>query len=64
MVYKATYKWYDTNTYCTNLFESPDTESIADYLKKKGITDYDIYEVPDYEVESSKRKGMPYITLV
>ena len=59
-VYFVTYRWYDTDTFCTNLCIADSEEAV-----RKCFADSEILAVRlvanDSEYQEAKRKGMPEI---
>lgn len=62
--FQATFKWYDTDTYCTNLCVAESEEEVREHYECKGCEVVSVKEAKDYEVESAKRKGMPIVKIV
>lgn len=59
--YNVTFKWYDTDTYCSNIAKAECAEDV-----KAHYTKYDsnptITEASSYEVEAAKERGKPIVT--
>lgn len=57
--FKATFRWYNTNTYCTNMALAESVEDVrAHYSKHEVIS---ISEASPYELKEAELKGMPII---
>lgn len=59
--YKVTFRWYDTDTYCTNLVYSKDYDKVAKEYNKHEIIS--ITEADESFVRMAKLKGMPIKTI-
>lgn len=57
--YSVTFKWYDTDTYCTNICEAESEEIVREYYGNKYNEVLSVEPISDYEFETAKRKGMP-----
>lgn len=57
--FQVTFKWYDTDTYCTNICEAESEEIVREYYEKKYNKVLSISSITDAEFESQKRKRMP-----
>lgn len=60
-MYSVSFKWYDTDTYCTNLSKAENEETVRNHYESKGCKVISIKTASDYEVESAKRRGMPIV---
>ena len=59
--FKVTFKWYDTDTWCSNIVKAEYVERVQEHYAKFGGEMY-ISEAKDWEVDEAKRKGMPIIS--
>lgn len=57
----VTFRWYDTNTFCTNICFADSEDAVREHYGK--YSDVSIRLAFDVEVEMAKKKGMPVITL-
>lgn len=57
--YNITFKWYDTNTYCSNIAYAETEEDVKESYSKYEIIA--ISEAKDYDVEDAKRRGKPIV---
>lgn len=58
--YVVTFRWYETDTFCTNLVYTDNREQIH---KKYGDTLLSFHEATEYQIAEAKRKGMPVVHL-
>ena len=58
--YKVTFE-YDENLYCTNIARADNIDAIKAYYNEYAWLD--IKESPEWEVESFRRKGCPFINV-
>ena len=59
--YNVTFKWYDTDTYCSNIAKAESVEDVKAHYAKYG-SDPIITEASAYEVEAAKERGKPIIS--
>ena len=63
-MYTVTFRWYDTDTYCTNLVDADSAEAVAKHYEDKyGSKPISVKQANPWDVDSAKRKGMPIVTL-
>ena len=60
--FMVTFRWYNTDTYCTNVCLAESEEQARAYYESK-YSDVSIRLAFDIEVETAKRKGMPIVTV-
>lgn len=58
----VTFKWYDTDTFCTNLCKADSADEAKAHYEKK-YSNVNVREAKDWEVESYTRRGMPVTDL-
>lgn len=70
MTFRVTFRWYDTDTYCTNICIADDIQKVRDHYAKYhdpvhygGHSDVNISEITDDELRSAEKRGMPIIRL-
>ena len=57
--YKVTFRWYDSDTFCTNICIAESEDSArAEYSKYKDVT---LVKASESQVELAKKKGMPIV---
>lgn len=59
--YNVTFKWYDTDTYCSNIAKAECAEDVKAHYTKYD-SDPTITEASSYEVEAAKERGKPIVT--
>ncbi len=59
--YNVTFRWYDTDTYCSNIARAECAEDVKSHYAKYD-SDPTITEASSYEVESAKERGKPIVT--
>lgn len=59
--YNVTFKWYDTDTYCSNIAKAECAEDVKAHYAKYD-SDPTINEASSYEVEAAKERGKPIVT--
>jgi hypothetical protein len=57
----VTFRWYDTDTYCTNICIAENKDMVHEHYSK--YNNVSVREATAYEVETAKVKGMPIIKL-
>lgn len=62
MVFQVSFKWYDSNTYCTNMVIANSMDDAKSYYESK-YSNVHIRSAKDWEIESARRKGMPFVNL-
>lgn len=62
-MFTVTFRWYQTDTYCTNLCNAKDEKAAREHYESKGCEVVSVKETPSYEVEAAKRKGMPIVSV-
>lgn len=60
--YKVTFRWYDTDTFCTNIAKGC-KEDIEAHYNGKGHTILAIKEATIGEELEAERKGMPIVKI-
>ena len=58
--FKVCFKWYDTDTYCTNICIAENENVVKEHYCKKS-KDVVVSPASDYEVEAARRRGMPIV---
>jgi len=59
--YNVTFKWYDTDTYCSNIAKAECAEDVKAHYSKYD-NDPIISEASSYEVEAAQERGKPIVT--
>ena len=59
--YSVTFKWYDSDLYCTNIVYTDTEDNIKEKYSKYG--ECFVSKCSEDEVELAKRKGMPIVEL-
>lgn len=59
MNYKVTFRWHDTDTFCTNICVAYSEEEVKAHYSK--YRDVSIRPASNYEYETAERKGMPIV---
>ena len=59
--YLVTFKWYETDTYCTNIAIAPDKDAVAGRYEKYPW--YCVTETDSDTTEMYMRRGMPIIEI-
>lgn len=59
--FKVTFKWYDTDTWCSNIAMAETEAQVREHYMKFG-GDTIVSAATNGEVEEAKRKGMPVIS--
>lgn len=57
--YMVTFRWYDTDTFCTNICVASDEDAVREHYSK--YRDVSIRPASNYEYETAERKGMPIV---
>ena len=60
--FRVTFRWYDTDTFCTNICIADSEDTAREHYSKK-YKDVTVRPAFDYEVEDAKRRGMPIVTV-
>ena len=63
MNYRVTFKFYDSDVYCTNICTADNEEKVKAYYNERHKV-LAVSPAKEYELEEARRKGMPFITLV
>ena len=56
--FMVSFRWYDTDTFCTNLCIAESAEKAREHYESK-YRDVSVRDALKGEVETAKRKGMP-----
>ena len=59
--FKVTFRWSDTDTWCSNIAMAETEDEVREHYKKYG-GDPIISAARDWEVDEAKRKGMPIVS--
>lgn len=62
-LYNVTFKWYETDTFCSNLVKAETEEDISAYYRTKYGNDPIITEASTYALEDAQRRGKPVVTV-
>jgi hypothetical protein len=57
--YSVTFRFYNTDTYCSNIVYAENEEQIKYKYKGNGHHDISVNEAKNYEIDEAKRKGKP-----
>lgn len=61
--YSITFRWYDTNTYCSNIVIAANEDAARKHYENEGKEVVGISPASEYDVEDAKRRGKPVITV-
>lgn len=61
--YSITFKWYDTNTYCSNIVIAANEDAARKHYENEGKEVVGISPASEYDVEDAQRRGKPVITV-
>lgn len=61
--FQVTFKWYDTDTYCTNICLAESEEIVREYYENKYKKVLSVGSITEAEFESQKRRGMPIVKI-
>lgn len=60
--FMVSFRWYDTDTFCTNLCVAESAEKAREHYESK-YSNVSVRDALKGEVETAKRKGMPVTTV-
>ena len=60
--FMVTFRWYDTDTFCTNVCLAKNKEKVREHYENK-YRDVSVRPASDIETETAKHKGMPVVTV-
>lgn len=60
--FMVTFRWYDTDTFCTNLCIAESADKVREHYESK-FSDVSVRPALKGEAETAKRKGMPVVTV-
>ena len=61
--YSITFRWYDTNTYCSNIVIVANEDAARKHYENEGKEVVGISPASEYDVEDAQRRGKPVITV-
>lgn len=61
--YSITFRWYDTNTYCSNIVIAANEDAARKHYEDEGKEVVGISPASEYDVEDAQRRGKPVITV-
>lgn len=59
--YNVTFKWYDTDTYCSNIAKAESVEAVKAHYAKYD-SNPSISTASEYEIRSARERGKPIVT--
>ena len=62
MKFKVSFRWYETDTFCTNICIAKNKDVVMEHYCEK-YKDVTVSTASDYEFEDAKRKGMPVVII-
>lgn len=61
--YSITFRWYETNTYCSNIVIASNEETARKHYEDEGKEVVGISPASEYDLQDAQRKGKPIITI-
>ena len=64
MKYEVTYRWYNTDTFSTNIVIAVSEKVVRDHYEAKGCWIIGLHKASASELALAEKKGMPIVNLV